>query len=157
MTDRGDIKWKSGGADLDNPTHSFPVGKLPRWISTSLTKSSTFCEYKFSHRRASIRFVTVPRRHAIFRSNTVDDIIRYIKTLLTRQCFPRVHRRESDIACNSVCFWVTQHCRDVDGIHSALCTFIRDIQASKEKHLSLLEIKQECSNGYMQREIYLLI
>lgn len=80
--------------------------------------SSAFCEYKFPHRCASIRLVTVSRRHAISRSNMVDDIIRYIKTLLTRQCFPRVHRRESDIACNSVCFWVTQHCRDVDGIHS---------------------------------------
>src|SRR5436309_2497721 len=49
---------------------------------------------------------------------------RYIKTLLTRHCFSRVHRRESDVACNSdVCFWITQHCRDVDDTHThTLCS-----------------------------------
>lgn len=44
----------------------------------------------------------------IQRSNAVDDIIRYIKTLLTRLCVsPRMHRCESEVACNSVCFWIT--------------------------------------------------
>lgn len=39
------------------------------------------------------RFVTASRRHAISRSNAVDDIIRYIKTLLTPVFLPRAHRR----------------------------------------------------------------
>lgn len=113
-------KWKSRipKDDPDNPTHSFTLRKLSWWNPyRAFTTSPAFCAYKFPHRCESIRLVTVSRRHAIFRSNTVDDIIRYIKTLLTRQCFPRVHRRESDVACNSVCFSVTQHCRDVDGVY----------------------------------------
>lgn len=57
------------------------------------------------------------RRHAIFQFNAHGDIIRYIKTLLTRHCFLRVHGRGSAVACNSVCFWVTQHGRNVNGTH----------------------------------------
>lgn len=94
MTDRGDISNirknripRDDPDDPDNPAHSFPLRKLSRWNPyRTITTSSTFCECTFPHRHASIRFVTVPRRHAIFQSNAVDDIIRYIKTLLTRQC-----------------------------------------------------------------------
>lgn len=124
MTDRDDI---SGGAEHQGTrsrrSHTLvPVKKVVSMESISRDRyvihilrvcvSSSMCVDSVRHSLTTTRDIP-----DYIRSNAVDDIIRYIKTLLTRQCFPRVHRRESDVACDSVCFWVTQHCRDVDGVY----------------------------------------
>lgn len=139
-------KWKNriprdDPDDPDNPAHSFPLRKLSRWNPyRAITTSFTFCECTFPHRHASIRFVTVPRRHAIFQSNAVDDIIRYIKTLLTRQC----------VFCE--CIVANQMLRAILFafelrnivvmstayiLYSTLCMFTRDTQTSKEALICL--------------------